>query len=102
LASSAVDNTIRLWDVQRGLLVRTIEVAPEIVGDIPDLAFSPDGSMLVSTYDDPRVSIWSVFDGEELRTLNASTTRVEAVAFSPDGAYLITTGDALRLWGLEP
>jgi WD40 repeat protein len=48
------------------------------------VAFSPDGSKLVSASDDDTVKLWKL-DGTLLRTFSGHSAGVNRVAFSPDG-----------------
>ena len=66
LATGAYDHSIRLWDMQSGLMVRKIDIPDERSGQIPDMTFSPNGELLVSTYGEPLISVWSVSTGAEL------------------------------------
>jgi len=98
LASGAGDNTVKLWRVMDGTLLRTLPDAGYKV------VFSPDGSALASlgwpqklqgTVLTPQLNVllWSVADGEVVRTLEASSSVIESVlscslVFSPDGTIL--------------
>ncbi len=64
------------------------------------VAFSPDGTRLVSGSADRTIRLWDVSTGECLETLSGHGHGVWSVAFSPDGTRLIS-GSAdrtLRLW----
>jgi len=88
LASGGGDNTVKLWRVMDGTLLRTIPNAGYKV------AFSPDGSTLVSLgYSQTlqlTVLLWSVADGEAIRTLESGsvTKYCYSLVFSPDGTIL--------------
>ena len=64
------------------------------------LAFSPDGSKMVTGGHDGAANLWKVDTGKLLATLKGHTDRIYAAAFSPDGARVATaSGDATaRLW----
>jgi WD40 repeat protein len=55
-----------------------------------DLAYSPDGTRLVTTGLDKTVRVWDPRTGRELMTLAAHTMPVLAVAFEPDGKHFVT------------
>jgi WD40 repeat protein len=111
-----MDNCVKLWDAQSGQLVRVFGAyatyAPEGTkwhGSVQDghtdsvtsVAFSPDGTRLVSGSDDKTVKHWDVASGKLLRTLAGHSDRVKSVAFSPDGSRLLSGGSQdgdLRLW----
>jgi WD40 repeat protein len=101
LASCAWDNTVRLWDLDR----RGEESPGEPVilphGSVRfATAFSPDGSLLVST-GDGSVTIWSC--GPQYQPLVERVGHsYRAAAFAPDGRTLALGSDdgTIRLWDM--
>ncbi|MFG2874277.1 WD40 repeat domain-containing protein [Streptomyces sp. NPDC048337] len=68
-------------------------------GEIHDLAFSPDGTLLaIAAHDGLR--LWNHVTREPVATLVDSGSAVRGVAFSPDGGLLAATGadGTVRLW----
>lgn len=61
LASGSCDSTIRLWNVERGVCIETLNKHTDQVFSI---AFSPDGKYLASGSKDKSVHIWSTQDGQ--------------------------------------
>ena len=55
---------------------------------VSSMAFSPDGSRLVSVDGDGKILVWDASTFALLETLTGSTDYVYAIAFSPDGRYL--------------
>ncbi|WP_146066313.1 WD40 repeat domain-containing protein, partial [Candidatus Venteria ishoeyi] len=64
------------------------------------VAYSPDGSRIVSGSDDTSLKIWDAKTGVELNTLSKHSDSVNAVAYSPDGSRIVSaSGDnTLKIW----
>jgi WD40 repeat protein len=63
----------------------------------PDIAFSPDGSRMVSGGD--RLIVWDTDTWQELARYKPPLHDVSFIKFSPDGNDLVTSdADALRVW----
>src|SRR6266540_3082890 len=103
LASGSGDNTIRLWDVGAGRLIRSLAGHG---GAVRSVAFSPDGKMIASASEDKTIKLWQVSTGKYIRLFNGHTGSVYSVAFSPDGKTLASSSEegnesALRLWDVN-
>ncbi|HOK23808.1 MAG TPA: WD40 repeat domain-containing protein, partial [Candidatus Hydrothermia bacterium] len=89
--SGSYDNTIKLWEVSTGKLVRTFEGHKLGVNAV---CFSPDGKYIASGSEsvlgssDNTIKLWEVSTGELVRTFEGYTGGVESVCFSPDGKYI--------------
>jgi WD40 repeat protein len=73
------DGMIRLWDVQRGLLIRTLKGHTNIVFS---LAFSAEGQALVSGSSDQTIKIWDTATGNCTQNL-PQRNRIFPIALSP-------------------
>lgn len=79
---------IELWDLSSDSEER-IGLLEGHQTRVNDLAFSTDGTILVSGGRDMRLIIWDVESGEILHHLdNAHNDSIEAIAISPDGAMI--------------
>src|SRR5215472_15125153 len=54
------------------------------------VAFSPNGSRIISGSEDKTVRVWDATSGEELKRLTGHTHWVRSVAFSPDGSRIVS------------
>ena len=92
---------LRLVDAATGKLVRNLPVGR--LGSA-QVAFSPDGSELVSVGRDKFVRLFDVATGVERRQYRGHIGPPYAVAFSPDGKRLLTggVGGLAFLWDVMP
>lgn len=101
----AENANIRIYDVAPERLLLSHQLTGH-VGAVLAVAFSPDGSLLVTTGRDRSVKVWSADEGRLLRSFNHHTEAVHAVAFRPrpdPGGGLVTCATAsedrtVRIW----
>jgi WD40 repeat protein len=91
----------QVWDVStvRPRRLFALEGHGEPPGGI---AFSPDGSLLVTSSSDKTLRLWDGRTGANVLVLEGHTKLVHRVTFSPDGLLLASVGsdNTLRLWNL--
>jgi serine/threonine protein kinase len=70
---------------------------------VEDLAFSPDGTILVTVSVDKTLRLWRAVDGKLITTLEDHTRSVSGVAFSPSGEMFASTSSdqTVRLWRMS-
>ena len=95
LENASKVKTIKLWDIQTGEQLTTLNGHLDVVHDI---AFSPDTTMLASSSSDKTVLIWDVQSGEILRRLVGHTDAVSRLVFSPDGESLASGSKEIIVW----
>ncbi|HEX7297321.1 MAG TPA: WD40 repeat domain-containing protein, partial [Pyrinomonadaceae bacterium] len=117
LASGANDDTIKIWDIATGHVLRTLYGHSS---NVNALAVSPDGKFLASgsgdmtskreipTFKrggivggarDNTIRIWEVQTGREIKKLRGHELPIGAVAFGADGRTLTSvSGDAIKVW----
>ena len=120
IASGGKDDTIKIWDLATGYVLRTLYAHSS---NVNALAVSPDGKFLASASGDMTdkrdlstfkrggivggmadntVRVWDVLTGREIRVLRGHELPVGGVAFSTDGRSLTTaSGDSVKVWDLS-
>ncbi len=76
----------------------------EHTNNVSDLAYSPDGSRLITAGSlDNTAIVWDLADGRALRSLPGDGSGVWSVAWSPDGhtVALGLNGGHIQLWDLD-
>jgi WD40 repeat protein len=101
LASGGGDETVRLWDVDRGQIDFVLNGHRE---NVLAVVFSPDGKRLASVAGDSEVRLWDVATRETVRTFRGRSgiASLATVALSPDG-HILAVGDnfSLKVWDVE-
>ncbi|MBN1201612.1 MAG: WD40 repeat domain-containing protein [Anaerolineae bacterium] len=93
LISSSEDQTLKLWSLPEGYLLKTLEDSTQVV---LTMAITSDGSLLASGGEDGLVKFWSLPDGELLNTLTDQSMvgPISALAFARDGLLLVAANKA--------
>ncbi|MGR9107449.1 MAG: DUF4082 domain-containing protein, partial [Gammaproteobacteria bacterium] len=97
--ASLSNNVVQLWHTITGSALLTLfESLP-----VTDLAFSPDGRILVSVGMTSHLTLWNAGSGEIIDTLAGLQSAVTAIAFSPDSRVLAISGKDpwIVFWDIE-
>jgi len=97
LTAAHTNSLVRLWSLAEG---SSGEALRGHASYVYPLAYSPDGTRIVSGGWDDALRIWSSATGELLATLDSDSGRVQTLALSPDGLRIVggTGGGALIAW----
>ncbi|KAJ7696275.1 WD40-repeat-containing domain protein [Mycena rosella] len=82
---------------RRGMLLMSMEGHRSSVWSV---AFSPDGTHIVSGSSDNTVRMWDVVTGAEVTKMKGHSGSIWSVAFSPDGTRIVSGSDdkTVRIW----
>src|SRR5207302_9184060 len=100
LASSGLDNAVRLWDATMGEARQILQDPDHVNTLFYGVAWSPDGTQLAGASYQQGVQVWEVTTGTRRWVGRAQPTRIRRVAWSPDGTQLASGGDdgSVCLW----
>ncbi len=100
LFKSYKTHAVRLWDVETGALLKTLEGHG---GSVGGLRFSSDGRFLVSGDTEGTIRLWNVSSGQLMRTFDGQHGSANAVVFSPDGRAIVSALDdgTIKVWSIE-
>ncbi|HUT12941.1 MAG TPA: discoidin domain-containing protein [Thermoguttaceae bacterium] len=89
--------TVKRFDPATAMLLRVLQGQK---GTVLDIAFSRDGSTLVSAGSEKSVAFWDVASGQPRGMFPASSEGLWSVALSPNGALVAAAGveSTIRLW----
>ena len=89
LATGSRDKSVKLWDYQSGLEIRSLIGHDHTVNG---LSFSPNGLYLASSSADGTARVWDVLTGKEVFISNKSSEYITSVSFSPDSKLIAFGG----------
>ncbi|MBD2464133.1 TIR domain-containing protein [Oscillatoria sp. FACHB-1407] len=100
--SSNGDNTIHIWDVETGTLLRSFGLR-SLGSDqnrVTTMDFSPDGRTLASDSFDNSIDLWNVETGTLLHSLKGHENGISSIKFSPDGKTIASAdyNNTIKLW----
>jgi WD40 repeat protein len=98
--SASTDNTLKVWDLDTGRALRTLEGHSASVHGV---AVAADGKWAVSASWDNTLKVWDLDSGRALRTLEGHSSFVDGVAVAPDGKRAVSASydKTLKVWDLE-
>jgi hypothetical protein len=100
LAYGGGDNAVRLWDIETGKLLQTLEEHSDPVSLV---MFSPDGEFIVSGSNDNTIILWDRKSGKPTQTFDWNSDCVNSTTFSPDGRFIAYGGEDnnIYLWDIK-
>lgn len=100
LATTSLDRTVKLWDVEQRRLIKTLDgfpKSPEGTWD-RDAVFSPDGSLLVIAATGKAIQVYQT---ETKRQLWRSDNGARSLAFAPNSKTFVTADwedGSIKVW----
>jgi WD40 repeat protein len=94
---AAQDRSFRVIDVNKGTIIKTVDV-PELPRTIGCLAVASEGGRMATGVFEAKLRLWDTRDSKPALAWNAHDKQlpprrgISAVSFSPDGKYLLSGG----------
>ena len=91
------DNTLKVWDLGSGQIIRTLQGHTKSVFGV---AVTADGRWVVSASSDMTLKVWEFGRGQLVRTLEGHMGQVLDVAVTADGRWAVSVSDdkTLKVW----
>jgi WD40 repeat protein len=91
--------SVQVWALQGPKLKHTLRGHKDVVWGV---AYSQDGTRIVSGGEDGSVKVWDAASGTEVASYDWSIGKVRAIVFAPDGLTAAAGGDgAVVVWDWE-
>ena len=84
--SESTQNILYIWNLEEKTILHEIKEQPFRINSV---AFSPDGSTLVSAGNDGMIRLWNPATGQLKRSISGFTNDLEKVKFGQDSSQLI-------------
>ena len=99
MATGAV-HSVKVWDVVTGQEIMTLKGHTNIV---TGLAYTPDGSRLISSSADRTLKLWNTTSGQEIATLHGHQDECLGLALSKDGGSIASAckDGTIKLWDVS-
>ena len=100
IVSGSWDKTIKIWDMQSGECLNTLEGHSSYVESV---VISPDGKTIVSGDHNGTIKIWDMKNTKCLNTLKLHSGYVRSVAISLNGKTIVSVSDdeIIRIWDIQ-
>lgn len=100
IASVNHSNTIKIWDVKGGNLVRTFAGHTDWVYDVFE---TKDNKYLVSGSLDKTIKVWDMHTGKLIQSIAAHNEGVVSLCLSNDGKYFASASldKTVKIWSVE-
>jgi WD40 repeat protein len=87
LASGDNAGGIRIWDINSGALLQSLQAHPKGVNRV---AFQPGGKLLATAGNDAQVWLWNLATGEQVAWFVGGVHAVPDLVFTPDGLSILS------------
>ena len=96
LATASYDNTINLWSVKDGQLLRSFNGHED---GVLAVSFDPTGQLIVTASNDNTIRIWDL-EGTLITTLSGHTQGVHDVAIETEAEYVVSASadSTILIW----
>jgi WD40 repeat protein len=107
LISLSADNTIKVWDINNGELLKTISIKNSYI--LQDIIYSRDNKMIASCSWNGQINIWNAESFELTKTLYTDKTYlrdnnyIESISFSPDCNHIASGNEngEINVWDIN-
>ncbi len=98
IISGSSDNTIKLWNINSGMCVNTLNGH---VDSVNSLVITPDGNIIISGSQDKTIKLWDIQSGECIKTFDDFDSEISSIVVTQDGNTMIAShGGIIKLWDI--
>lgn len=99
LISSSFDQTIKIWDLESGACLQTLQIQAPVYR----IAINQNSTILASGSNCGDILLWNIATGEILKRLIGHTLTVVDLSFQPEGKFLASSSfdTSIKIWDLD-
>lgn len=96
LATVALDNKIRFWNIENGTLEKTLDSSVDM---LKPFAYSPNGKYVATIWKEKNIKLWNLDEGKDFRILDGHNA-IYFVVYSPNGQQIASASSdgTIKIW----
>lgn len=100
MISWSADGTIKIWDVEQGKLLKTLEGHR---GSVENIQITQNDKYIISSSFDKTLKIWELESGELLKTLIGHASYLQGFQLTSDNKKIISYAEdkTIKIWDIE-
>jgi WD40 repeat protein len=101
IISSSYNGTIKIFDVNSGVVILTFEIGNAWVASHDAIVFNPESNQLITGFHN-KIKFWDIEAGKEIRIFEGHSDFVTSLSISKDGKRLASgSGDkTIKIWDI--
>jgi WD40 repeat protein/uncharacterized caspase-like protein len=100
--SGSYDQSLKLWNVATGALIRSLEGSSALNNNINSAKFSRNGKLALLASDDTTLKLWNFSGSNEIQLFKGHSKPVRSAVFTADDKHAVSAGDdnTTKLWDI--
>jgi WD40 repeat protein len=103
IAVGTCDNIIKIFSIDEGFDIATLDDRTDYPCNIVDICYSPDNKYIASVNDDKDLKIWNINDRLLVKVFSIYESSKTSICYSTDGKFIISGhyDKSIKIWDIE-